>query len=122
MKVFNLLNHKNQYMVYHDDAIYFQSYGTLMATIRYSFNGGYSETLEINSRYWSVTTGRHMKAFLEETRMLDNVLCLIREHRVFKSLKDFMQRATSVTLFMGEIDLEYKNNKGETETFICKAP
>ena len=122
MKVFNLLNHKNQYMVYHGDAIYFQSYGTLMATIRCSFNGGYSETLEINSRYWSVTTGRHMRAFLEETHMLDSVLCLIHEHRVFKSLKDFMQRATSVSLFMGEIDLEYKNNKGETETFICKAP
>lgn len=122
MKVFNLLGHKNQYIVYHDDAVYFQSYDTLMATIRHSFNGGYSETLEINSRYWSATTGRHMEAFLEETRMLDTVLCLIREHRVFKNLKDFMQRVSTVLLFMGEIDVEYKNNKGETETFICKAP
>lgn len=121
MKVFNLLGHKNQYIVYHDDAIYFQSYDTLMATLRQSFNGGYSETLEINSRYWSATTGRHMKAFLEETRMLDIVLYLIHEHRVFKNLKDFMQRASTVNLFGKDIEVEYKNNKGETETFSCKA-
>lgn len=121
MKVFNLLNHKNQYMVYHGDSIYFQSYDTLMATLRQSFNGGYSETLEINSRYWSATTGRHMKAFLEETRMLDTVLCLIHEHRVFKNLKDFMQRASTVNLFGKDIEVEYKNNKGETETFSYKA-
>ena len=121
MKVFNLLNHKNQYMVYHDDAIYFQSYDTLMATLRQSFKGGYSETLEINSRYWSNTTGRHMKAFLEETHMLDTVLCLIHEHRVFKNLKDFMQRSSTVNLFGKDIEVEYKNNKGETETFSCKA-
>lgn len=121
MKVFNLLNHKNQYMVYHGDVIYFQSYDTLMATLRQSFNGGYSETLEINSRYWSATTGRHMKAFLEETRMLDTVLCLIHEHRVFKNIKDFMQRASTVNLFGKDIEVEYKNNKGETETFSYKA-
>ena len=121
MKVFNLLGHKNQYIVYHGDDVYFQSYDTLMATLRQSFNGGYSETLELNSRYWSATTGRHMKAFLEETRMLDTVLYLIHEHRVFKNLKDFMQRASTVNLFGKDIEVEYKNNKGETETFSCKA-
>lgn len=122
MKVFNLLGHKNQFITYHADEVYFQSYDTLMATLTQSFEGSYGETLEMNSHYWSATTGRHMKAFLEKTHMLDIVLDLIYKHKIFKNLKEFMEKAQKVKLFMGDITVEYKNNRGEVVTFKCKAP
>ena len=116
MRVSNLLGHVNQFIINDCDVFYFQSYDTMMCKVT---QGDLGDNFVMLENYWSATTGRHMRAFLEETHMLDSVLCLIHEHRVFKSLKDFMQRATSVTLFMGDIEVEYKNNKGETETFIC---
>lgn len=122
MKVFNLLGHKNQYIVYHYDTTYFQSYDTLMATLKRLFKGCYVKKLEINSHYWSATTAKHMKAFLEDTYMLDIVLDLIHKHKIFKNLKDFMQRVSTVKLFLGDITVEYKNLRGDIETFTCKAP
>lgn len=117
MKVFNLLEHKNQFIVYHADAIYFQSYDTLMATLTQSFEDGYGETLEMNSHYWSVTTGKHMKAFLEETHMLDPVLDLIFKYKLFRNLKDFMERANIVKVHKGIIDVSYTNTKGNLATY-----
>lgn len=119
MKVFNLLGHKNQYIVYHDDAIYFQSYDTLMATLTQSFEGGYGETLEMNSHYWSVTTGRHMKAFLDETRMLKTVSELIHKYKLFRNFKDFMERANIVKKLNGIITVDYTNEKGEFVVYTC---
>ena len=119
MKVFNLLDHKNQYIAYHDDAIYFQSYDTLMATLTQSFEGSYGETLEMNSHYWSATTGKHMKAFLEKTHMLDTVLDLIYKYKLFRNLKDFMERANIVKKLNGIITVDYTNEKGEFVVYTC---
>ena len=119
MKVFNLLGYKNQYIVYHDDAIYFQSYDTLMATLTQFFEGGYGETLEMNSHYWSATTGKHMRAFLEETRMLDTVLDLILKYKLFRNFKDFMERANIVKVHKDIITVDYTNEKGEFVVYTC---
>ena len=73
-------------------------------------------------RSWSATTGKHMRAFLEEVFMWDIVLDLIHKHKLFRNLKDFMERVSTVKLFMGDITVEYKNLRGDTETFTCKAP
>lgn len=53
------------------------------------------------NNYWSATTGKHMRDFLEEVYMWDIVADLIYEHKVFKNLKDFMGRVKTVKLFMG---------------------
>lgn len=119
MKVFNLLGHKNQFIVYHYDTTYFQSYDTLMATLKRLFKGGYVKKLEINSHYWSATTAKYMKAFLEETHTLDTVLKLIHKYKLFRNFKDFMERAETVELFMMELTVNYKNNRGEVITFTC---
>ena len=63
-----------------------------------------------------------MKAFLEEIYLWDIVLDLIHKHKVFRNLKDFMERVSTVKLFMGDVTVTYKNHMGETETFTCKAP
>lgn len=63
-----------------------------------------------------------MRAFLEEVYMWDIVLDLIHKHKVFRNLKDFMERVSTVKLFMGDVTVEYKTHRGETETFTCKAP
>lgn len=119
MKVFNLLGHKNQFITYHADAVYFQSYDTLIATLTQSFEGSYGETLEMNSHYWSITTGKHMKAFLEKTHMLDTVLDLIYRYKLFRNLKDFMERANIVKVLKDTITVNYNNEKGETVVYTC---
>lgn len=119
MRVSNLLGHKNQFIVYHNDEVYFQSYETLMATLTQSFEGSYGETLEMNSHYWSATTGKHMKAFLDETNMLDTVLSLIHKYKLFRSLKDFMEKANSVKVLKGIITVDYTNDKDETVVYTC---
>lgn len=119
MKAYNLLGHKNQFIIYHDDAVYFQSYDTLMATLTQSFEGSYGKTLEMNSHYWSATTGKHMRAFLEEIRMLDTVLDLIHKYKIFRTFKDFMERANIVKVHKGIITVEYMNEKGEAVTYTC---
>lgn len=119
MKAYNLLGHKNQFMITNYDASYFQSYDTLMCKV---VAGDLGDTLTMLDNYWSATTGKHMKEFLEETYMLDIVLDLIYKHKIFKNLKDFMERANKVKLFMGDVTVEYKNTKGESVEFTCKAP
>lgn len=119
MRVSNLLNHKNQFIVYHNDAVYFTSYNTLMATLTQSFEGGYGKTLEMNSHYWSATTGKHMKAFLDEAHMLNTVLDLIHKYKLFRNLKDFMERANIVKVLKGIITVDYTNKKGETVVYTC---
>ena len=103
MKAYNLLGHKNQFMITDYDASYFQSYDTLMCKV---VAGDLGDTLTMLDNYWSATTGKHMKEFLEETYMLDIVLDLIYKHKIFK----------------GDITVEYKNTKGESVEFTCKAP
>lgn len=111
------MNHKNQFIVYHNDAVYFQSYDTLMSTFTQSFEGGYGRTIEMNSHYWTPTTGRHMKAFLEETHMLKTILNLIFKYKLFKNLKDFMERANIVKVHKEIITVDYTNEKGETVVY-----
>lgn len=119
MKAHNLLGHKNQFSIYHNDAVYFQSYDTLMATLTQSSEGSYCETLEINSHYWSATTGKHMRAFLEETHMLDTVLDLIFKYKIFRNFKSFMERAHKVKVLNNIITVEYTDTKGELVKHIC---
>lgn len=119
MRVSNLLGHKNQFIITDWDASYFQSYDTMMCKV---VQGDLGDVLTMLDNYWSATTGKHMKAFLEDTYMLDIVLDLIHKHKVFRNLKDFMQRVSTVKLFMGDITVEYKNLRGDIETFTCKAP
>lgn len=119
MKATNLLGHKNQFMINDWDAYYFQSYDTMICKV---VQGDLGDNLTMLDNYWSATTGKHMRAFLEEVYMWDIVLDLIHKHKVFKNLKDFMERTQTLKLFKGDSALEYKNNQGESVTFTCKAP
>lgn len=119
MKAYNLLGHKNQFVITDWDASYFQSYATLICKV---VAGDLGDNLTMLENYWSATTGRHMRAFLEEMYLWYIVEDIIYNHKVFKSLKDFMERVQKLKLFMGTVTLEYKNNQGELVTFTCKAP
>lgn len=119
MKVSNLLGHKNQFIINDWDAYYFQSYDTMICKV---VQGDLGDNLKMLSNYWSATTGKHMRAFLEEVYLWYIVEDLIYNHKVFKSLKEFMESTQSLKLFMGAVTLEYKNNQGEEVTFTCKAP
>lgn len=117
MRVTNLLGHKNQYLVWHNDTAYFQSYDTVMCKVEQTDSGN---TLTMISNYWSVTTGKHMRTFLYETDMLDAVHDLIYKYKHFSTYKDFMQRAHTVKKsFNGIITVEYTDTKGELVTYIC---
>ena len=117
MRVSNLLGHKNQFIVEDDKGnIGFQSYDTYMAVVR---NSGDARELEMKSHYWSVTTGKHMRAFLYETHMLDAVHDLIYKYKHFRTYKDFMQRANIVKVLNGIITVEYTDTKGKLITYIC---
>ena len=116
MKASNLLGHKNQFIINDWCAYYFQSYDTMMCKV---VQGDLGDNLIMLNNYWSNTTGKHMRAFLEEVYIVSD---LIYEHKIFKSLKDFMERTSKVKLFMGVVSVEFKNNKGEVVTFTCKAP
>ena len=118
MKVPNLLGHANQFIINDCDVSYFQSYDTTICKVVQSGLGGNFTMLE---NYWSATTSEHMKAFLEEVHMWDIVSYLIHTHKVFKNLKDFMERAKTVELSLLVVTVTYKNNVGETETFTCTA-
>lgn len=118
MRVSNLLGHVNQFIVNDWDTYYFQSYDTLMCKVT---QGDLGDNFVMLENYWSATTGRHMRAFLEEVYLWDIVLDLIHKHKVFRSLKDFMLRVSTLKLFMGEVTVEYKNLRGDPETFTCKA-
>lgn len=119
MRVSNLLGHVNQFIVNDWDTYYFQSYETLMCKVT---QGDLGDNFVMIENYYSATTGRHMRAFLEEVCLWDIVLDLIHKHRIFRNLKDFMLRVITVKLFMGDITVEYKNLRGDSETFTCKAP
>ena len=119
MRASNLLGHVNQFIINDWDAYYFQSYDTMMCKV---IQGDLGDNLTMIENYWSATTGKHMKAFLEEVFMLDIVLDLIHKHRIFRNLKDFMERAETVNLFMGDVTVTYKTPKGDTKSYTCKAP
>lgn len=118
MKVSNLLGHKNQFIINDWDAYYFQSYDTMMCKVT---QGDLGDNFVMLENYYSATTSRHMRAFLEEVYLWDLVLDLIHKHKLFRNFKDFMLRVSTVKLFMGDVTVEYKTHKGETETFVCKA-
>ena len=71
------------------------------------------------NNYQSATTGKHMKAFLEKTHMLDTVLDLIYKYKLFRNLKDFMERANIVKVLNGIITVDYNDEKGESVTYTC---
>lgn len=119
MKATNLLGHVNQFLINDWDAYYFQSYDTLMCKV---IQGDLGDNFTMLENYWSATTGKHMRAFLEEVHLWYIVDDLIYNHKVFKNLKEFMERTQTLKLFMGNVTLEYKNNSGDVVTFTCKAP
>lgn len=119
MRVSSLLGHKNQFIINDGNVYYFQSYDTLMCKVA---QGDLGDSLTMLDNYWSATTGKHMKAFLEEMHLWYIVVDILCNHKVFKSLKDFMERVQKLKLFKGDVTLEYKNNQGELVTFNCKAP
>lgn len=116
MKAANLLGHKNQFLINDWDACYFQSYDTMICKVVQGDLGDNFKMIE--------NTGKHMRVFLEEVYLWDIVLDLIHNHKVFRNLKDFMERVSTVKLFMGDVTVTYKAHRGETktETFTCKAP
>ena len=116
MKVTNILGHKNQFIIDDCDAYYFQSYDTTMCKV---LQWDLGVNLTMLSNYWSATTGKHMKWFLEETNMLHIVLDLIHKYKIFRNLKDFMERANIVKVFNNIITVEYTNEKGETVVYTC---
>lgn len=119
MRVSNLLGHKNQFLVENDNGnISFQSYDTYIAVVRNSSEEGYERELEMKSHYWSVTTGKHMDEFLHETHMIDAVNTLI-DNRVFRNLKDFMQRTEIMQVRADRVCVVYTNRKGELTSCKC---
>lgn len=116
MKAYNLLGHKNQFVITDWDASYFQSYDTLICKV---VAGDLGDNLTMLENYWSATTGRHMKAFLEYTCMWYIVADLIYKHKIFKNLKDFMERANIVKVLNGIITVDYTNEKGEIVVYTC---
>lgn len=117
MKVSNLLGHKNQFIVWDDNGnISFHSYNTYMAVV-HSLEDG--KELEIKTNYWSATTAKHMRVFLEETNMLAAVYDLIDKYKHFRTYKDFMERAHKVKVLNGVITVEFKDTNGELVTYIC---
>lgn len=119
MKVFNLLGHVNQFLIRDCDVCYFQSDDTMICKV---VHGDLEDTFKMLENGWSVTKGKHMKAFLEEMHMWDIVSDLIHNHKVFKNLKDFMERVKKVDVFLWDVRVTYKNDMGEYETFTFKAP
>lgn len=119
MRVSNLLGHVNQFIINDWDTYYFQSYDTMMCKVT---QGDLGDNFVMLENYWSATTGKHMRAFLEEVCMWDIVLDLIHKHRIFRNLKDFMERAEAVKLFMGDVTVTYKTLRGDTKSYTCKAP
>lgn len=119
MKASNLLGHANQFIIKDWDVYYFQSNDTTVCKV---VQGDLEDTFKMLENCWSATTGKHMRAFLEEVFLWDIVADLIHNHKVFRNLKDFMGRVETVKLFMGDVTATYKNHRGETETFTCKAP
>lgn len=116
MKASNLLGHKNQFMINDCDDYYFQSYDTMICKV---VHWDFGANLTMINNYWSATTGKHMKAFLEEIRMLDTVLDLIFKYKLFRNLKDFMERANIVKVHKDIITVDYTNEKGEAVTYTC---
>lgn len=119
MKVSNLLGHVNQFIIIDGDVCFFQSHDTMICKV---VQGDLEDTFKMLENGWSAPAGKHMRAFLEEVYMWDIVSDLIHNHKVFRNLKDFMGRVETVKLFMGDVTATYKNHRGETETFTCKAP
>lgn len=119
MKVSNLLGHVNQFIINDCDVCYFQSDDTMICKV---VQGDLEDTFKMLENGWSATKGKHMKAFLEEMHMWDIVSDLIHNRKVFKNLKDFMERVKKVNVFLWAVTVTYKNQMGETETFTFKAP
>ena len=63
MKVSNLLGHVNQFIINDWDAFYFQSYDTMVCKV---VQGDLGDNFTMLENCWSATTGKHMRAFLEE--------------------------------------------------------
>nr|DAM47179.1 MAG TPA: hypothetical protein [Caudoviricetes sp.] len=116
MKVKNLLDHRNQFIIYDDEGnVGFQSYNTYMAKVCYPSGNEYIQ-LNMKSNYWSATTGRHMAEFLRETRLMNAVNTLI-ENKVFKNLKDFMQNTDVMQVSRFSIYIEYTDKDGNLTNY-----
>ena len=77
MKVSNEWGVKNQFLIYHDSAIYFQSYNSIIA--KKCDSGTY-----LDERFWdfSRTTGKYRNLFLGETKKETEVKIARGEYRL----------------------------------------
>ena len=111
MQVKNILGHRNQFMVIDDDgAVHFQSYDTHMAKVT-ELVGPEMFQLRMLSHYWSVTTAKHFKVFLQDNRLWLAVQELI-DHKVFKNLKDFMERVDIMHVARFKVYVEFTDKDG----------
>lgn len=116
MQVKNILGHRNQFMVIDDDgAVHFQSYDTHMAEIT-EIVGSEMLQLRMLSNYWSVTTAKHFKVWLEENRLWLAVAELI-DHKVFKNLKDFMERVDIMQVSRFKVYVEFTDKDGNSNNY-----
>lgn len=119
MQVKNILGHRNQFMIIDDNGtVHFQSYNTHMAKVT-AMDGPELLQLRMMSNYWSVTTAKHFKAFLEDNRLWLAVQELI-DHKVFCNLKDFMQRVDIMQVSRFRIYVEYVNKDGYIDSYKLK--
>ena len=117
MKVTPILGHRNQFMIVDDfEVVHFQSYDTHMAKVT-AIDGPETLQLRMLSNYWSVTTAKHFKVFLEENRLWSAVQELI-DRKIFKNLKDFMQRVGIMQVSRFRIYCEFIDKDGYIDS--CK--
>lgn len=116
MKVINLCNHRNQFIIIDDEGnIGFQSYETCVAKVSHPANGAY---IQLNMKWhgWTATTGRHFAEFLREVHLMSAVNTLI-DNKVFKNVKDFMYRVDVMQVSRFKIYIEYEDKEGNMTNY-----
>lgn len=116
MQVKNILGHRNQFMVIDDNGtVHFQSYNTHMAKVT-EMDGPELLQLRMLSHYWSVTTAKHFKEFLQDNRLWSAV-CELIDHKVFKNLKDFMERVDIMQVSRFKVYVEFTDKDGYLDNY-----
>lgn len=101
MKVFQVLNHRNQFCVEDiashmgkTDVTYsFQSYATHVADLKVIIDENGCEDSVTYDNFWhdySATTAKHLKAVLQMSSLAQRAVSLLLDHGSFKNFKDFM--------------------------------
>lgn len=101
MKVFQLLNHKNQYCIEDTNTyknkvctvVTFQSYETKVANLKIDFDENGKEEQITYDNFWhdySATTAKHLRAVFQLSPMAQKAVEMLLKHGNFKNFKDFM--------------------------------